>query len=140
MTPKLVLRKVRVLHAAFLAAMFLYVYLLMIVRPVSQDVRTELIIALGVLAVADLNAALFFRTRKVKAPEEKLRVRPDDATALAEWRAGNILSFCFAETICLFGFLLKFLGAGWKIAGPFFGVAILLMVLWLPRLNVSDAA
>lgn len=140
MSPKLMLRNVRVLHAAFLLAMFLYIYMLTIIRPVGQGVSMELVVALGVLAVADLNVALFFRARKVKASEEKLRARPDDAAALKEWRLGNITTFAFTETICLFGFVLKIMGAGWKIASPFFAIAILLMLLWTPRLDVPDVA
>ena len=119
--------------------MFLYIYVLYVIRPVSQGVQPTFVFALVLLALSDLGFALFFRARKVDASVEVLRAHPHDAAALNQWRIGMILSFCFAETIALFGFVLKILGAGWKIAGAFLAFAILLMLLWTPRLEVRDA-
>jgi uncharacterized protein YhhL (DUF1145 family) len=140
MNSKMALRSLRILHGAFLATMFLYVVVLNIIQPVGKSVSIELVIALGALAAADLNAALFFRSRKLKPAEEKVRMRPDDVAAVNEWRTWNITCFVFAETIALFGFVAKILGAEWKIAGPFFAVAALLLLLWTPRLEVPGAA
>ena len=66
-------------------------------------------------------------------------MHPNDPAALNQWRLGMIGSFVFAETIALLGFVLRFLGAQWKIAGSFFAFAILLMLLWTPRLDVPEA-
>ena len=140
MNPKMALRQLRIVHSAFLMAMFLYVVALKIIQPIGKALSIELIVALGALAVADLNAALFFRSRKLKPAEEKLRLRPDDAAALNEWRTWSITCFVFAETIALFGFVAKILGAEWKMAAPFFVVAALLLLLWTPRLDVPEAA
>jgi uncharacterized protein YhhL (DUF1145 family) len=139
MNPKVMMRNVRLLHAAFLTTTFLYVVILNIIQPIGKSPSIELIVALGVLALADLNIGLFFRSRKVKPAEEKLRVSPDDAASLNEWRLWNLVCFCFAETICLFGFVAKIMGAEWKVAGPFFAVGMLLLVLWAPRLDVAGA-
>lgn len=136
---KLTLRKVRVLHAVFLLTMFLYICMLSIVRPVGQGVQFTFVLALGFLALSDLGIALFFRKQKVEASVETLRTHPDDPAALNQWCVGMILSFCFAETIALFGFVLKILGADWKIAGAFFAFAVLLMLLWTPRLDLPGA-
>jgi hypothetical protein len=130
-------RKVRILHLAFMTTIFLYLYMLIaILRPPVKAVQPLLVIAFGALAAMDLGVALTLRARQVRASEERLRNNPGDRRALQQWRVGMITSFAFAETHVLFGFLLKFLGADWKIAGPFFAFGVLLMLLWTPRLDV----
>jgi hypothetical protein len=47
--------------------------------------------------------------------------------------AGNLVSFAFAESVMLFGVVLKFLGERWSVASLFFGVGLLLLLLWSPR-------
>jgi len=44
-------------------------------------------------------------------PMEVLRSEPENGVALAQWHVGNIFSFAQAETVTLFGVVLKFLGA-----------------------------
>ncbi len=44
-----------------------------------------------------------------------------------------MLSFCIAETITLFGLVLKFLGFDWNTAAIFFAAGMLLLLLWMPR-------
>ena len=68
----------------------------------------------------------------------KLSTNPEDTEALRTWRSGQIISFTFAETVVLFGFVLKVLGARWNVAGSFFVVGILLLVAWRPKLDVSS--
>ena len=137
---KLVLRNMRILHAVFLFTQFQFLLVLHLSNPVGTGVPPTVVLAFAVVAVADLNVALFFRRRDVKASEEKLRITPNDGAAIRQWRTGTITSFVFAEAISLFGFLLKFLGAEWKFAGPFFAFAVLLLLLWVPRLDVPKAA
>ncbi len=132
--------QMRLLHIVFIGTQFLFMFMLTFVRPVGPAVQPAVVFAIGVAALADCGIALFFRRIKVKAPQERLRIQPDDVAALIEWRAGNILSFAFAEVCGLFGFVVKLLGAEWKVAGPFFALAILLLLLWTPRLDVAEAA
>jgi hypothetical protein len=136
---KFTLRNVRILHAVFLLTMFLYIFVLGLIRPTDQTVQPTILFAFAFFALGDLGVALFVRSRKVQASEEKLRMHPNDPAALIQWRLGMIGSFVFAETIALLGFVLRFLGAPWKIAGSFFAFAILLMLLWTPRLDVPEA-
>jgi hypothetical protein len=137
---KLALRNMRILYGVFLLTQFQFLLLLHFLHPPESGVEPAVVIAFAGVAVADVNVALFFRRRNVKAAEEKLRVSPNDPAAIGQWRVGMTLSFAFAETICLFGFMFKVLGAEWKFAGPFFGFSVLLMLLWVPRLDVPEAA
>ena len=136
---KLALRNVRILHAGFLLTMFLYIAVLRLIKTAEQTVPPRIVLAFALVAFSDVGIAMFIRSGKVRASEEKLRAQPNDAGALNQWRVGMIISFVLAETIGLLGFVLKILGVEWKIAGAFFAFAILLMLLWMPRLDVAEA-
>jgi hypothetical protein len=96
-------------------------------------------VALEFVSATDIGIAFSFRTRKLHAAEERLRSNSQDAAALILWRSGVIISYCFAEAVVLFGFVLKILGGPWNIASIFFAVGVLLMLLWTPRLDVPSA-
>ena len=119
--------------------MFLYIVVLRLIRAAEQTAPSGIVFAFAFVAFSDLAIALFIRSSKVRASEEKLRTQPNDAAALNQWRVGMIISFVLVETIGLLGFVLKFVGVEWKIAGAFFALAIFLMLLWMPRLDVPEA-
>jgi len=128
------LQQVRILHVAFVMTWFLFILLLKFVQaPFGTNVPEFFPLALGFVCVSEVGLALFFRTRLIAASEAVLRSDPDNKAALAKWRTGNLLSFCFAETITLFGLMLKLLGFGWKVAGVFFAGGLILLLLWAPR-------
>ena len=80
-----------------------------------------------------LAIALFLRIKMVQPGAVILQEKPDDQTALARWRAGNILSFVLAETVVLFGFALRFIGGTTWQSLPFYIVGIALMLVWWPH-------
>ncbi len=135
------LRGARVIHGALVAASFFYVLLIMFqFRPHDRPVDSVTLLAFAVTGLACGGFALFFRKQKVMASAEQLQFNPQDADALREWSAGIVLSLVLAETIVLFGFVLKLLGSQWTIAAPFFVVGTALMVLWTPRLDLPSRA
>ena len=136
---KATLTQMRLLHVTFVVTQFLFIYMLTMIQPTGRPVQPVFVFAMAGVALADCGVGLFLRQSKVKAPEERLRRQPDDAGALNEWRVGNIMSVAFAEVCGLLGFVVKILGAEWKVAGAFFAFAILLLLLWTPRLDVTEA-
>lgn len=124
-------------HAVFLLTILLFAFLLIRTEHFPKGVLSPVVpIAISLCVCWDIGIAFFFRATKLAPALEALRTNPNDPAALTQWRAQNILSFCFAETVVLMGFVLKFQGAEWKIAGIFFAVGILLLLLWTPRLDV----
>ncbi len=101
---------------------------------------SAIVVSLAALSGWVIIIALSFRSRKVHAAVEALQRNPEDATALSNWRLGNLLSLTFAETIVLFGFGLKCFGAGWNLAGIFFVVGVFLFLAWTPRLDVPSVS
>ena len=130
------LRQVRILHAVFVATWFMFLYVANFVLPPSSLAATlpsffPLVVA--VVVISEIGMALFLRARFIGSAEMMLRVNSEDRAAIAKWRTGNLFSFCIAETVTLFGLIQKVLGFDWKVAGIFFGVGLLLLILWTPR-------
>jgi hypothetical protein len=127
------LSEVRILHFVFVATWFLFLLLPWYLGSSSLGLPDYLPIVLGLVCVSDIAIASVLRTRYISTSAEILRAEPENQAALAKWRMGNVISFTFAQTVTLFGFLLRFLGAQWKVAGVFFAAGLLLLLLWTPR-------
>lgn len=125
---------IRLVHVAFFVTWFLFIFVIEIARP-APDANASTIIpaVLGLVGFSEIGLGFFLRSRFIEGAETVLRADPENQSAKQKWRTGNLLAFCFAETITLFGVVLKFLGYEWKIAGVFFGVGLLLLILWTPR-------
>lgn len=90
-------------------------------------------IALSLVAISSIQVAHTLRQKLLFAPAAALISDPENAVLLRQWKAGNIVSFAFAESVMLFGVVLKFLGERWSIVSVFFGIGLLLLLLWSPR-------
>lgn len=138
MTPgQKIVREVRVLHAVFVATWLLFIVCLRILNLPPRTFDSRLAYIFAIVSVTDIGIGTVLRSRRLSPALETLRVRPDDSNALAQWRTGNILGFVYAQTVTLFGFLLRFLGAPWNIAGIFFAVGLLLLLVWTPSLETN---
>ena len=125
---------IRLVHVAFFVTWFLLIFAIEIVKP-TPDANSSTIIpaVLGLVGFLEIGLGFFLRSRFIEEAEAILQADPENQSAKQKWRTGNLLAFCFAETITLFGVVLKYLGYEWKIAGVFFGVGLLLLILWTPR-------
>jgi F0F1-type ATP synthase membrane subunit c/vacuolar-type H+-ATPase subunit K len=131
------LRTMRTLFAAFLTTWFLFLLVIRLGKPPETPVSPLIVTALALAALTDLAIGFTMRKRLLDPALETLARDRENSTALGQWRQGNLIGFCFAESITLFGLVLKFLGAGWNVAGVFFAAGLLLLLLWQPRLAPS---
>src|SRR5262249_25151365 len=90
-------------------------------------------IVLGVVCLSEVGIGLFLRKNFITASEVLLLKDPSDQGALAKWRRGNLLSFVLAETVTLFGVVLKFMVFDWRILAAFFAGGLILLLFWMPR-------
>ena len=129
------LQQVRILHVGFVTAWLSFIFVLKFFQPAEgvTNAPSFFPLVLGFVCVSEVGLALFFRARLIATSEAILRADPENKDALAKWRTGNLLSFCFAETITLFGLMLRLLGFGWNVAGVFFAGGSILLLLWAPR-------
>ena len=131
---KATLFQLRIIHAAFVFSWLLFILLTVyIVHPVDKLEGMTIPLAVGVAALSGISVAQTLRQKMVVATAEELARQPDNAALLQRWRAGNILQFTLAESITLFGLVLRLFGANWTIATPFFAAGLLFLLLSAPR-------
>jgi hypothetical protein len=127
------LRTLRILQGIFIFTMFLYLYAMSIVPHQPAEIAPAMFWGFVAIALGVLAAAMFVRKQMVGGALERLRVAPDDAAALVNWRKFTILACVLTETVALFGFALRFLGGDWAHVAPFFAVAIVTLLLTFPQ-------
>ena len=126
--------QLRIIHAAFVFSWLMFVLVTVyIIHPVDKLTGMTVPLALGVAALSSISVAQTLRQKLVIAPAEELARQPDNAALLQRWRSGNIVQFAFAESVTLFGMLLRLLGASLPVAAPFFAVGLLMLLLNAPR-------
>lgn len=137
LTPASALRSMRTIQGVYLLAALLYIVAAYEARAPVRELGLAIPLAFGVCALSDIAIAIFFRANWVTPSESVLQRHPGDANALDRWQKGVLVSLTLAESLGLFGLVLKLLGANWTIAGLFIAVAIGLLVAWRPTLSAA---
>jgi F0F1-type ATP synthase membrane subunit c/vacuolar-type H+-ATPase subunit K len=129
------LREMRIMHLVLIAAILSYAYVAEVIINPTTELKPVLLKAFLVLALADIAIAFFVRRRILRKATEGLRRNSSDPSALAEWRKGNVLGMVMAVSVGLYGLALRFMGASRPVSVPFYVAAVILMILWRPRLE-----
>jgi len=123
----------RILHVTLLVSIALYLDVIrtMPAKPAAL-LDNDFFFSLGTVAMAILGYAQAIRLRRLRPTLETLRMKPDDAQSLAQWRYIVILCDCLAESVALFGIAIHFLGGTYWQVVPFFIVGGGAMLAWWP--------
>jgi uncharacterized membrane protein len=132
------LRVGRIFHVGLLIMVLILLQASYRLTPNHDGVPTVMLYAVVFVCANDVGLAAFFRRRMLRPSEEVLRSSPNNESALRKWLLGVIISLGMASTIAVFGLLLRVMGAKWNIASWFFLAGAVLLLLWTPRLDVSD--
>jgi hypothetical protein len=129
-----VVKSLRILQVAMLVSIVLYIGILVRLAPqISETPRPVFLIAIMFLSVLNVGGILVIRRLVVARAEAALRNNPADAPALVRWRAGYIATYAIAESVALFGLVLRFIGFSLAQAAPFFVAALVLILFFGPR-------
>ena len=101
--------------------------------PVSKVVPLAFIYSIVVLAASMAGAILLVRRIILKPAESTLAGDPENLAALNRWRIGYIATFALSEAVALYGFVLRFVGVGFRQVIPFFLAGLILMLFFGPR-------
>jgi hypothetical protein len=123
-------RVLRIVHIAFIAAMLLQLYVLLLVKKGDHPVDRALMI--GITAMALVMATVGLVMRFFVLPKVDAQAAAIDTWLQRRWTL-YIVAFAVSETIWLFGFVLSFLGAPLMAAFTFLAIALTLMLLCTPR-------
>lgn len=98
-------------------------------EPIDPMFRT----VITLVAAGNLVAMVVLRRSMVGVAEERLHTHPGDSEAWLKWRAGQFITMVLAETIALFGLVLRVLGAALEYAAMFYVCGVLAILLYTPR-------
>lgn len=128
------LRNLHLVHSANLLSMVLYIGIAekLIPHP-PQVLQPVLPITFGVISLGIIGTAISKRRTMIGPALDTLQVSPEDQSALQRWRIGTILSDTLVQSVALFGFAQRFMGATAAQSAPFYASGIALMLLWWPR-------
>jgi len=134
------LQSARLIHIAFVIAAVIYAGIPFLINPANpRPVAPVIVFAFGLVALSTWAAGFFIRSRMVMPAAEALRNHPEDASAAARWRSGVVLSLTLCESVLLFGFALKMIGASWNVCVIFYVVGFFFLLAWTPRLELPAA-
>ena len=137
------LKQMRVIHVTFVVVVFLYALTAeQTIGRANAATRNTPSATLfgGITFVAGLDGlvAYYFRRTKLEHALDKLRRNQNDQDALKQWRFATLLSLILALSVGLYGFALRFLGASRRVSWSFFLVALILMLLWRPKIELAS--
>ncbi len=133
------LQSARIIHMAFMFAAAAYVVVgVYAAGEVKGNVPMGVIGGVGLGAFSLLVVAAFFRMKYLRPGAEALRKNQEDVQAARQWRTGTVVSLVFAESIVMFGLVVRMIGASWNVSGIFYVAGILVLLAWWPRLDLGS--
>jgi len=129
----------RVLWAALFASTFIYIVVLELMTPEAVSDWQALVLPFAfagvTTAAASLLAPRFIRARRLRGDAGQ----PPSSQTAGPFLVALILALALAESVCILGLVLGFLGAPPAVVMPFFFVAWILMVVRFPTKEKLDA-
>lgn len=128
------LKLARMVHAAMLMALVLYVFLGEWLPHTPRSPSSVVFYAVTVIAIAMVGTVFVVRRATVLRAEQTLMGEPANTAALLRWRQGQIITFALCEALGLYGLVLRFLGFTLSEVLPFYLVSLVLLLYFRPRL------
>jgi hypothetical protein len=128
----------RIVHAVFVAALAMYAYVAELAAGKNGSGVSDAMLY-GIVFAASLDGliAFYFRRTKLLPALETLRRDPNRSDALKNWRFSTLVSMVLVLSIGLYGFVLRFLGASQRVSWSFYVAALILLLLWRPKLELG---
>ena len=131
-------RVLRTVQVALLVSILLCLVLAMrLPTPTLAGTAPVTLAALGFLSVMNVGIIFVLRRVFVRRSAVMLGNNPEDPLALMQWRAGHIATYAVAESIAVFGLILRFVGFTLPQVGPFFLAGFVLLLFLGPRRPVN---
>ncbi|HEY7096548.1 MAG TPA: hypothetical protein VH437_07485 [Terriglobales bacterium] len=132
------LRVVKLIRIAMLVSVVLYVVIAEMAAPKSAAPPNLIIFyVLTFMAITSVILIMGFRRFWIVPAAAALPMPVPDA-AINRWRTGYILAYAFAETIALYGLVLRFLGFSLSQVAPFYLAAFVLLMMLAPQWPASE--
>ena len=133
------IKVVRSIQIALLGSVVLYVAVGEKIGSIQRLNNPVLFYLLSLVTITIVGVILVVRRTLVLQSAATLASRPNDAATLNRWRAGNIMTYALAESIALFGLVLRLIGFTLSQVWSFYIAAFILLLFFGPRLPVSES-
>jgi hypothetical protein len=132
------LRQTRILLAACLVSIPLMAYAGEVLGPATTTGVTTIGYLLVAVAILNIWSAFSWRRRRLQDASQILMSRPNDASAIKRWHATTVVLLSECESLAVWGVLMRVWGGGaLQQAVPFYACAIILLLMFTPRLSPS---
>jgi hypothetical protein len=125
-------RVLRIIQIAMLVSVALYVFVGERI-PVGGKPDPALFYVLSLVSITVVGIILVVRRTLVLQSEEMLKSKSTDVATIKRWRSGYIATYALAQSLGLFGFVLRFMGFKLGQVAPFYLGGFILMLFFSPR-------
>jgi hypothetical protein len=119
------------MQIAFIVSVLLFLYVLHTLDPATQNVSASIQWVLVFCAIASAEAG-FFVQRRFQRPRAPSLPATKNSTPLSRWFSGHVIRFATAESVALYGFVLRMLGSTSILVYLLFGSSLILLLMWRP--------
>jgi hypothetical protein len=129
---------IQIVRFALAGAVVMYLFIILRI-PSTAKPNLALLRGLGFLAVVDVVLVFVIRRILVFPAEAVLQNQPQDAKALARWKAGYIVTYALSMSIALYGLVLHFFGFPLGQVVPLLLASFALFIFLGPKSLASEA-
>jgi hypothetical protein len=122
---------VRVMQIAFIVSVLMFICVLHVTHPPVQNVDSTFQWIIVFIAISSAIAGFIVQKLMLRPPNPSLPQKPN-STPQARWFTGHVIRFATAESVALFGFVLRSLGSTSVVVTLLFGGSLLLLLFWQP--------
>jgi hypothetical protein len=119
------------MQVAFIVSVLLFYFVLHVTHPAPQSLNATFQLAIICCAIASAMAGFIMQRVILNAPDRP-NALGQSSTPRARWLTGHVIRFATAESVALFGFVLRMLGDSSKVVAGLFASSLLLLILWQP--------
>jgi hypothetical protein len=123
--------QIKLRHVGYLLAWLCVLFMVHKMNLRQRTVSSGLLVAFVFATAAAIWSGFVLRKTLFKKSADAL---PNDVEeSLKRWKGAHFIGFNNAMSITIFGVVLKFIGSSWYVAGIFFGLSMVFLLLWGPR-------
>ncbi|HUD73891.1 MAG TPA: hypothetical protein VMQ76_02385 [Terracidiphilus sp.] len=122
---------VRTLQCAMIVSVLMFIFVLKVIHPAPHSVSASFQWSIVFCAVASALMGFIVQRMLLRARSKSLPAAqsPDPR---GPWLSGHIIRFATAESVALFGFVLRMMGSTSILVAVLFVTSLLLLLLWQP--------
>jgi hypothetical protein len=134
-----VIRVVRTLQIVIVVSVLMFIRILYIVHPVSRIVNASVQWVIVLCAIASASSGFILQSMLLRSRSRSLPAT-QSSSPRGRWFLGHILRFATAESVALFGLVLRMIGSSSILVAVLFVISLLLLLLWQPGTIPTETA